>query len=115
MIDEQGDVLSPFPQGGDPHPHHVETVEEVLAEAPCRDLVLEITSRSRENPDIHLAGLRLADGADLLVLEDAQELHLKDIRELPDLVEEEGAAVRLDEEPAAGAIGAREGALGVTE
>ena len=115
MVDEQGDVLAPLAQGGDPHPHHVETVEEVLAEAAGGDLVVDVAGGGRQDPDVHLAGLRLADGADLLVLEDAQQLHLKDVRELADLVEEEGAAVRLHEEPAAGAIGAGEGSLGVTE
>ncbi len=71
MIHEQGNVLPPFAQRGDPYPHHVEPVEEILAEAAVGDFTIEVAGSGGEDPDVHLAGLRLADRAHLLVLEDA--------------------------------------------
>src|SRR6185436_17840151 len=50
-----------------------------------------------------------------LLLDHREELGLHVRRQLADLVEEDGAAVGLDEEAAARAVGAREGAFGVAE
>src|SRR5207244_7919542 len=59
--------------------------------------------------------LRRADALDLAVLEHAQQLHLYAERQLADLVQEDGAAVRRLEEALAVAVGAGEGAAHVPE
>ena len=56
-----------------------------------------------------------ADAPDLALLEHAQQLGLDAERQLADLVEEDGAAVRRLEEALAVAIGAGEGAAHVAE
>src|SRR5262249_23480890 len=58
---------------------------------------------------------RPAHGADLAVLEDAEQRGLDREARFADLVEEEGAAVGRLEEPASGAIGAGERAADVAE
>ena len=61
----------------------------------------------------HLA--RAADGADHALLQRAQELGLQAERHLADLVEEERAARRLDEEARAARLRVGEGAAHVAE
>ena len=56
-----------------------------------------------------------ADGADLLLLQHAQELHLQAHRHVADLVEQQRAAVRRLEQALVGAMRARERAFLVTE
>jgi hypothetical protein len=115
VVHEQRDVLAPLPERRDLHAHDVEAVEQVLAEAPGGGLGLEVPGRRRQHAHVHPAGLRLADGADLLLLEHAQQLGLERQRQLADLVEEQRAAVGLGEEPAPRAVGAGERPLGVPE
>ena len=86
---------------------HVEPVEEVLAEAPLGDALLEIDVRRREDAGAQRA-LRLgAERAEAPVLEDAQELRLQVDRHLGDLVEQQGARARELELAARAALGAR--------
>ena len=54
--------------------------------------------RGGEDADVDLARLVAADRAHLALLEDAQQLGLHRAAHLADLVEEERAALRLDEE-----------------
>ena len=94
----------------------VEPVVEVLAEA-CR----RASARSRSwlvaatHAHVDLLAARRAERADLALLQHAQELGLQRRRQLADLVEEERAAVGLDEH--ARRVGARvgEGAALVAE
>ena len=60
-------------------------------------------------------GVGAADGADLLFLQHAQELHLQAHRHVADLVEQQRAAVRGLEQALVGAVRARERAFLVTE
>ena len=101
--------------GGTASAHHVEPVEEVLAEAARRDLGLEVARGGGEHAHVDPPRLRVAERPHLLLLEHAQELHLQRGGQLAHLVEEERAAVGLEEEAAARAVGAGEGALRVPE
>jgi hypothetical protein len=67
------------------------------------------------DPDVHRERTRRAHPLHLPELEGAQELRLEVERQLPDLVEEDGPAVRLLEGPLAQPVGAREGPLLVPE
>ncbi len=73
--------------------HDVEAVVEVLAEAPGADLLLEDAVGRRDDADVDLLGLAVADAEDDALLQRAQQLHLQVQRQLADLVEEERALV----------------------
>ncbi len=77
----------------------VEPIEEVLPELPGGQRFLEVAIGGRDDPDSHLAGDHVPDGLDLAGLQDAQELALHLERHVPDLVEEDGGAIRLLEQP----------------
>src|SRR5262249_57336227 len=76
--------------------HHdredVQAEEEIRAEAPLRDLLLEVAIRRGDHAHVDALGLRRADRLDLALLEHAQELHLRVERELADFVGEDRAA-----------------------
>ena len=93
----------------------VEPVVEVGAEALLLDRLLEIGVRRRDEPHVDLDRRRAADGDDLALLEDAQQLHLDRERRLADLVEEERAAARDLEHAVLVADRAREAPLHVAE
>src|SRR5262249_54175582 len=71
---------------------------KVLAEAPGIDRRLEVAVGRRDDAYVDAPPLRAADGSHLLLLQDAEQLHLHRRRHVADLVEEERAAVGLDEE-----------------
>ena len=112
---EERHVLPPLPKRRDPDRHHREPVVQVLAEAALRDGAAEVLVRRRDHADVHLDRRRLAHPADLALLQRAQELRLEAGRGLADLVDEEGAAVRLLEHAAPGPDRAGEGAPRVAE
>ncbi len=76
----------------------VQAVVEVLAEALLGDRGEELLVRRRDDAHVDLDRLVLADAADLVLLDRAEELRLEGERRLRDLVEEERAAVGLLEE-----------------
>ena len=109
------DVLAPLPQGRHAHPDHVEAVEEVLPEPPVAYPLPEVLVGGRD--DAHLDPHRSvpADPVELLVGEDPQQPRLELRRHVPDLVEEQGASVRLFEAPLVPRMRPREGAPLVAE
>ena len=97
---ERHDVLGPLPEGRHPHPDHVEPVEEVLAEPPVPHPLPEVLVGGRD--DAHLDPHRgvSTHPVELLVGQHPQQPRLEIGRHVPDLVEEQGAPVRLLEAPA---------------
>ena len=80
-------------QRGQANRHDVEAVEEVLAERPAGDELLQIAVGRRDEAHVDADRLDAADALELALLQHAQELHLHLDRDLADLVEEERAAV----------------------
>ena len=89
---EQGDVLAPLAEQGKRHRDHVEPEEEVLAEAPEGDLVLEVLVGGGDDPDVQADGPCAAHAQDAAFLDDVQQLDLHARGHLADLVEEDRAA-----------------------
>ncbi len=115
VLGEHGDVLGALAQRRDLDRHHVQAVEQVLAEA----ALAHVRSRSRcvaatMRTSTFSARLPPTRG-DLVALQHAQQLGLQLERHVADLVEEERAARRLAEASRAALDGAREGALLVAE
>src|SRR5439155_732647 len=109
------DVLLPLAQRGQMDLEDVQPVVEVLAERPRADAGAQITIRRRQHPDVERDPLVAADALDHALLQDAQQLRLQWIGHVPDLVEEQRAAVGELELAGAVALRAGEGAPGVAE
>src|SRR6185312_4134743 len=109
------DVLLALAQGRHAHAQHRQAMIGVLAEAALAHLALEIAVGGGDDAYVDLAISRGAERLDLAPLERAQEARLQVHLQLADLVDEQRAAVGLDE--GAGAIlgGAGEGAAHVPE
>ncbi len=86
---QRQDVLAPLAQRRHPHLHHVETVEEILAEAPRLDVGLEVPVGGGDDAHVAVTGARLADPLEVLLLQKTQQLALQRRRDLADLVEEQ--------------------------
>ena len=92
---------------GSVHVDHVDPVEQVLAELAGGDHRGEIAVRRRDDADVDLARLGVADAVERALLEHAQHLDLQRRRHVADLVEEERAEVGDLEQP--GLVGDRAG------
>ena len=92
MLDQRRDLLAPFAQRRHRQAHDVQAVEEVLAEPPLVDHLLEVGVGRGDDADVDVDRPRLAERVDLARLEEAQQLGLHVERDLADLVEEERAA-----------------------
>ena len=112
---EQRDVVGALAQRRQVHREHVDAVVEVLAEAAARDELIEIAVGRGDDADVDATILIVADPAELLRLQDAQELGLQRQRQLADLVEEQRAGVRGREQTLAIARRVGERAAHVTE
>ena len=98
MADQLGNVLAPLAQRREAHRHDVEPVEQILAEAPGGDLLRQVARGRRKHPHVDLDRPLAADPVIALVGQHAQDLALGGQRHVGDLVEEQGAAMRLLEQ-----------------
>ncbi len=98
---QQRNVLAPLAERRHVDRHHVEPVEQVLAEPAGGDLRLELLVRRGEHAHVHRHGLGAADARDHAVLQHPQHLGLRSQTHVADLIEEERAAVGLLELPGA--------------
>src|SRR4029453_4700654 len=84
-------------------------------ELSARDGLLQISIRGRYHPDVHVHQRGATDSANLTLLKHPQELDLERRRELRDLVEEQGPAMRGLHETGLGPNRSGERALLVSE
>src|SRR5256885_15209031 len=97
------------------HSNYVQTKIKIFAECTVPVRLLEITIRSRHDTNIDLGADVAPNPAHFLFLQGAKKLGLHLERELPDLVQEKGAAVRCLEESVLRFESAGEGASLVSE
>ena len=90
-------------------------VVQVLAEQPLADQRRQVPVRGREHAHVDADLRRAADVAEGRRVEDAEQLDLRGLAHLPDLVEEDRAAVRDLEEARLGPVGPGERAALVAE
>ena len=115
LLRKEGDVLAPLAQRRHLEADDIEAVVEVLPEPSLADLLLEVPVRCCQDPYIHGPCRRAAEGLDLLLLQEAENLCLEGGRHLRDFVEHQGAAVGCSYPARASADGAGEGPLLMTE
>ena len=115
MLHQHRNVLAAFAQGRELEAHHVEAMEEVFAELALTNHRFQIAVGGGDDAHIHGNHLRPADPLEGLLLEHAQEFHLRVGRQVADFVEEERALVRLLEAADAPLVSAGERAAFVAE
>src|SRR5213082_2007356 len=93
MLHEKRDVLAALLQRRERDVEDVEAEVEILAEAPRLDLLLQVPVGSADHPHVDGDLALASEPAQPLLLEDPEELRLQLDGDLPDLVEEERAAV----------------------
>ncbi len=97
MPRELRNILRPLAQRRHGNRKDVQAIEQVLPKAPRFDLGDEVTVAGADETHIDLDGFARADRLDFVLLNGAQELHLRGNGQLADLVEKERPARSLDE------------------
>jgi hypothetical protein len=103
--EEWDDVLATGAKRGQEHREAVEACVQVRAKTALLDRGREGLLRRTHDADVDGHGLRLAERLRLARFDGAQQLRLKRQRQVEDLVEKQGAAVRSAEVAEARAIG----------
>ncbi len=104
VLGQRQDVLGPVAQRRQVDVDDVQPVEQVLPEPPFLQPFFQMSVGGGDQANVHPFRLGGPQRADLPFLQHAQQLGLQGERQLSDLVEEDGAAVGLDEQ--AGLVGA---------
>src|ERR1043166_4563054 len=115
VVHEQRNILQTFAKRRQGYVDDVQAIEEIAAEPPGLDCRGEISVGARDDTAVDLDRLDAAESPHLLVLDPAEELHLKVHRHLADLVQEDRAMIRGSEQAGTRLHGAGEGALHVPE
>ncbi|OPZ81926.1 MAG: hypothetical protein BWY77_00417 [bacterium ADurb.Bin431] len=115
MVDQQGDVLAALAQGRQGDMVGFQPVIEVLAEALALLQIIAVAQGGDRYACVGGSGLVGAEGIVLALLQKPQQLDLGFETEVADLVEEEGSARRLFDQPLAFAVGPGKGPAAVAE
>ena len=114
-LSQREDGILPFPQRGHIEIDHIDAVVEVLPEKAPLHQPAEVAVGGQDHPDIHRDRLAAAHAHHLPGLQDPQQLHLAGELHVPDLIQEEGAAVGGLHQAGLCPHGAGEGALHVAK
>src|SRR4029077_2984714 len=73
----------------------VQSIEEIFAEPPRFDFLVELLVRRRDDAHVDLQGFISADALERALLQEAQKLHLRSRGNFADFIEKKRAAVGL--------------------
>src|SRR5262249_10030668 len=96
---ENGNIPLALAERGQANRHHLQSIEEILAELPRTDCLIEIAMRGGDHPHVDADIRQTADALEGLLLEKPEELCLQRHRHLADLVEEHRSPVGRFEQP----------------
>ena len=88
-----GDVARSVPERRQEERHHIDAVVKVGAELLLGNEFFQIPVRGADETEVNLQGLLAADALELAFLQDAQQLRLKGVADLADLVQEDCSAM----------------------
>src|SRR5262249_25343276 len=91
---EQRDVLTTLAERWQADRESTEPVVEIVPEPALADFGREVPVGGRHDPDVDPTGTTIADGSNLALLQDSQQLRLHGSGHLTDLVQEDGSARR---------------------
>ena len=114
-VQQERQVLNPFPQRRQPHRDHGQTKVEIATEATPIDLAFQVSVGGGDHPHVDPTGSGFSHPADLPRLQGAQQFRLQLEGHLSDFVQEHGAPMRGLECTLAFAIGSGEGAASIPE
>src|SRR5581483_7650768 len=115
VLGDYRDVFAAVAQRRQQNRDDIQPVIEIFAEATALHFLLQVLLRRAHEADIDFDRFIAPDALELPLLQDPQQLHLDDRRDLADLIEEERALMR-ELEPAAPLLhGAGERAFFMTE
>src|SRR5205085_646488 len=112
---ERHDVFAPLAQGRQVKRDGVQTVEQVLPEAPFAHLALNVAVRRGDDSHVNAYSVVRTDASNLPLLQRAQQFHLKRRSRLRYLVEKNSSAVGFLKQAAPLALGPCERAAHVAE
>ncbi|OPZ77232.1 MAG: hypothetical protein BWY77_01740 [bacterium ADurb.Bin431] len=115
MVDQQGDVLAAFAQGGNRQPDDLQAVKEILPQPLLLDQHIWIAVGGADDANIDLALLDAPQPAHLVVLQYPQQLVLQVKAHLRHLVKKERPLVSGLEKPGLVDVGPGEGPLDMAE
>src|SRR5690554_2072582 len=115
VVGQQGDVVAPVPQWRHRQFDHVDTVEQVLAEAAFLYQLRQVFVGGAEDADVYGDFLAVADRAYGFLLNGAQQLYLHGQGQVGHFVQEKSAAVGAAEQAGFVVDGAGEAAFLVAE
>src|SRR5580704_2470357 len=95
MIDQEGDVFIPFPQGWQGNRENIQAIEEIGAESPFLDHLPQVLIGGRNHAYIDPNRPCTAEPLEFLLLQDAQQFRLQFEGQISDLIEEQGPGMRL--------------------
>src|SRR5215471_1542154 len=95
MICQEGHILPPLTQRRQCQGDYVEPIEEILANFPAADRLLEVEVAGRHNAHVRPPHARRPQWPVLLFLEKPEQLYLGEHRKTIDLVEEKCSPVSL--------------------
>ena len=107
--------MSSRPKRGNLHGEFVETVEQVPAKLVLADRFEQVLVRRGDDPYVDGRFPHAADGTDHAFLNRAEQLYLYVVRQVADLVEENGSAFRRLEDALFVRNGRRKGSFGMSE
>ena len=87
MVGEQGYIFLSLAQGREVERHHVQAIEQILAEFARPNHALQVAMRRGDDPHVHRDIRLSADTLDALFLENPQQFCLKPEIEVADFVE----------------------------
>ena len=93
MFREQWDVFSALAERRKVERDDVDSVIEIFAKLSFADELFEILVGGRYDTHVHFDGLHPADAGEFPFLKDSQQFGLSHSAEIPNFVEEQGAAV----------------------
>src|SRR5262245_23105962 len=96
-LHQQRNVFAAFPQRRHLDWNHIEAVIKIFAECSACHHPLEICTGRGDNPHIDSDGSAATGSFELPFLQNAEQLHLKAGRHVPDFIEEYGSTVGLFE------------------
>ncbi len=113
--DQRRQVVQALAQGGHLDREHVEAVEQILAEVPFGDAVLQVAVGRGDHPHVAADGLVAAHALETALLQHAQQLDLHRQAHVADFIQQQRAALGHLEAALARAERASEGTLLVAE
>jgi hypothetical protein len=93
MFRQQRNIFSSIAKRGQVQRDDIDSVVEILAELSFPDQILEVLARRGDDANVDFDGLYAADAREFAFLQNLQQLGLRHGTEVPDFVEEQGAAV----------------------